>query len=96
MKHNEIKIIRMVNRKFPDLAHTAPLTERFYESLRLYALYLIREHNHELMQMQSEQQPEEGDNAPTPLADKIQALEALYQIYAYSDKRGKPKENMGI
>jgi len=30
IKHNDIKIIRTVNRKFPDLSHTAPISDRFY------------------------------------------------------------------
>jgi hypothetical protein len=42
IKNNELKTIRMVNRKFPDLSHSAPLNERFYESLKSYSAFLIR------------------------------------------------------
>ena len=49
IKHNDIKVIRTVNRKFPDLCSTAPISHKFYEALRAHLVPIIREHNHELM-----------------------------------------------
>jgi hypothetical protein len=42
IKHNDIKVIRSVNRKFPDLCHNAPISEKFYVSLRAYLTIIIR------------------------------------------------------
>ncbi len=39
----------MVNRKFPDLCSSTPIAEKFYDSLRDYLTFVIRDHNHELM-----------------------------------------------
>jgi len=51
IKYSDIKIIRVVNRKFPDLCHNAHISEHFYSSLKGFLVPIIRGHNHNLMLM---------------------------------------------
>ena len=44
IRHNDIKVIRAVNRKFPELSHNAPLTARFYDNFRAFLLSVLQEH----------------------------------------------------
>lgn len=48
IRHNDIKVIRAVNRKFPELSHNAPLTARFYDNFRAFLLIVLQEHTREL------------------------------------------------
>lgn len=48
VKHNDIKVIRAVNRKFPELCSNNPLTSRFYENFKELVASVIRQHDTEL------------------------------------------------
>ena len=48
IRHNDIKVIRAVNRKFPELSHNAPLTARFYDNFRAFLLSVLQEHTREI------------------------------------------------
>ena len=51
IKLNDIKNIRAVNKKFPDLCHHNMVPASFYDSLQDYLVNFIRHHNHEVMLM---------------------------------------------
>ena len=73
IKSNDIKVIRAVNRKFPELCNTQPITSRFYENYRVFVAEIIKEHDAELENMIAQ-----GENN---LADKIEALKSLFMLY---------------
>lgn len=46
IKLNDIKNIRAVNKRFPDLCHNQTLPSKFYEALQEYLVHIIRVQNH--------------------------------------------------
>jgi hypothetical protein len=43
IKSNDIKVIRAVNRKFPELCNNNPLTSRFYQHFKELVLQVLRQ-----------------------------------------------------
>ena len=76
IKYNDIRIIRSVNRKFPELCHSNPITSRFYENFKEFVLGVVREHDLEVGNL-----VEQGETA---LGDRLEALNSVLTIYRLS------------
>ena len=79
IKSNDIKVIRAVNRKFPELCNTQPLTGRFYENYRVFVAGIIKEHDAELETLLAQ--------GESNLADKLEALKSLLMLHRVGELR---------
>jgi hypothetical protein len=73
IRHNDIKVIRAVNRKFPELSHNSPLTAKFYDNFRAFLAGVLQEHIREVTCATS--------SAEDPLNDRYEAFFAAASLY---------------
>jgi mRNA-degrading endonuclease YafQ of YafQ-DinJ toxin-antitoxin module len=79
IRHNDIKVIRAVNRKFPELSHNAPLTARFYDNFRAFLAGVLQEHAREVNALALH----EAD----PLNDRYEAFFAAASLLKMAETR---------
>ena len=61
VKHNDIKVIRAVNRKFPELCSNNPLTSRFYDNFKQFMATIIKQHDMEITNLLTQGETALGD-----------------------------------
>lgn len=79
IRHNDIKVIRAVNRKFPELSHNSPLTARFYDNFRAFLVGVLQEHTREVNAL--------ALHADDPLNDRFEAFFAAAAILKLAETR---------
>lgn len=79
IRHNDIKVIRAVNRKFPELSHNSPLTAKFYENFRTLLVSVLQEHIRELNVLAA--------TPVDPLNDRYEAFFAALAIHRLAESR---------
>lgn len=79
IRHNDIKVIRAVNRKFPELSTNAPLTAKFYDHFRAFLIPLLQEHARDVNAL--------ALRVEDPINDKYEAFFALSSIFILAETR---------
>jgi hypothetical protein len=79
IRHNDIKVIRAVNRKFPELSTNAPLNAKFYDNFRAFLLPLMQEHAREVNAL--------ALRTDDPISDRYEAFFALSAILRMAEER---------
>lgn len=87
IRYNDIRVIRAVNRKFPELCTNNPLSGRFHENFREFLGTVIRKHDNEVSNLI--QQGEQD------ISDRFEALNSLYSVYKLTEIRSSaPKSTL--
>lgn len=79
IRHNDIKVIRAVNRRFPELSTNAPLTAKFYDNFRTFLIPLMQEHVREVNSL--------ALMTDGRISDKYEAFFALSSIFKLAETR---------